>query len=352
MRVAERDQFGLGRVLYHPEMAHCATSISAWLDVTGVAAGEPDGRAIHGYLDGQRLPDRTVVSGVRALPPGHCLIETPAGLHAQAAPVEVGMGTRLDLRQALRNALSQTLASGKRCGLALSGGLDSALLLALLGELDALDTPVYVLATGMPGYCEKAQAQELAAQFGVPVNVIDVTASDFVQALPDAARVVEEPMFNLHPVAKMLLARAMAADGVELAITGDGADQVMRRDRSANYLPLCKALFDACSVVLCPPFLDPTVVAHLTALPPDPHKPCLRQLGERLGLPGRLVQGPKRGRLAPAMDLGALTDTRRIRSLAASLAMAAPALQLDSDKVLWTTLLIVLDHLGASPPSI
>ena len=31
-------------------------------------------------------------------------------------------------------------------------------------------------------------------------------------------------MFNLHPVAKLLLAEAMAADGVEVAITGDAME--------------------------------------------------------------------------------------------------------------------------------
>ncbi|TRY28299.1 hypothetical protein FOI67_17475, partial [Geobacillus sp. LEMMJ02] len=60
------------------------------------------------------------------------------------------------------------------------------------------------------------------------VKIVRVNEADFVAALPRTTHAVEEPMFNLHPVAKLLLAEAMAADGVEVAITGDGADQVLR----------------------------------------------------------------------------------------------------------------------------
>ena len=153
-------------------------------------------------------------------------------------------------------------------------------------------------------------------------------------------------MFNLHPVAKLLLAEAMAADGIEVAITGDGADQVLRRDQSANYLPLCHALFDEASVDLHPPFVDAAVVAHLTSIAPDLNKQCLRDLGARLNLPDRLVHGPKRGRLAPAMDLASLLDRDRTQALADTLGLAVPTLQADTERVLWTTLTLILDHLA------
>lgn len=202
----------------------------------------------------------------------------------------------------------------------------------------------YVLVTDMPDYCERDAALELAAQMQANVKIVRANEADFVAALPRTTHAVEEPMFNLHPVAKLLLAEAMAADGVEVAITGDGADQVLRRDQSANYLPLCHALFDAASVDLHPPFVDAAVVAHLTSIAPDPDKQCLRDLGARLNLPDRLVHGPKRGRLAPAMDLTALLERDRTHALADTLGLAAPTLQADTERVLWTTLSLLLDH--------
>ena len=82
----------------------------------------------------------------------------------------------------------------------------------------------YVVVTDMPDYCERDAALELAAQMQANVKIVRANEADFVAALPRTTHAVEEPMFNLHPVAKLLLAEAMAADGVEVAITGDGAD--------------------------------------------------------------------------------------------------------------------------------
>ncbi|MFP6560904.1 asparagine synthase-related protein [Paraburkholderia sp. B3] len=347
MIVGTRDLFGFERLHYHPRSGAWATSILSVLRAAGQAAGEADAQAIAGYLSGERLVGRTVLREVRAVPPGHALFRSPQGLEVRPARDPLAGS---DLETALRDALQRALDSGKRVALALSGGLDSALLLALLRELGAQQhVTSYILATGMPDYCEEDAALELANRMQARVKVVRACEADFVAALPRTTHAVEEPMFNLHPVAKLLLAEAMAGDGIELAISGDGADQVLRRDQSANYLPLCHALFDAASVRLHPPFVDAAVVAHLTQIAPDPDKQCLRDLGARLNLPDRLVHGPKRGRLAPAMDLGPLLDPDRIRALAGALNLPAPALQADTERVLWTTLTLILDYLGATP---
>jgi asparagine synthase (glutamine-hydrolysing) len=346
MIVGTRDLFGFQRLVYRPRSGTWADSILQLLQTSGHAAGEPDVAAIAGYLSGERLVGRTVLRDVLAVPPGQALIESARGLEVRDAPGQPISG---DLETLLRDSLQRALESGKRVALALSGGLDSALLLALLRELGAQrHVTSYILATGMPDYCEEDAALELATQMQAKVKVIRFGEPDFVAALPRTTHTVEEPMFNLHPVAKRLLAEAMAEDGIELAISGDGADQVLRRDQSANYLPLRNALFDAASVHLHPPFVDQAVVMHLTSIAPDPDKQCLRELGARLNLPDRLVSGPKRGRLAPAMDLGALLDRERIRALASSLDLPAPTLQTDTERVLWTTLTFTLDHLGAT----
>ncbi|MCM3060892.1 hypothetical protein M3553_22495, partial [Bacillus subtilis] len=104
------------------------------------------------------------------------------------------------------------------------------------------------------------------------------------------------------------------------------------------------------SVDLHPPFVDAAVVAHLTSIAPDPNKQCLRDRGARLNLPDRLVHGPTRGRLAPAMELATLLDRDRTHALADTLGVAAPALQTDTERVLWTTLILILDHLDRLHP--
>ncbi len=349
MKAGTRDPFGFERLHYHRASGACAGSIAQTLHAAGLTStpAAPDAAAIAGYLGGQRLSGRTVLRDVQAVPPGHALQRTPHGLEVRPVP-DASRAAELDA--VLLASLQRALASGRRVALALSGGLDSALLLALLRELGAhRQVTSYILATDMPDYCELDAAREFGERMQADLKIVRFGEADFVAALPRTTVAVEEPMFNLHPVAKRLLAEAMAADGIELAITGDGADQVLRRDRSANYLPLCHALFDAAAVELHPPFVDADVVAHLCSLEPDPDKHCLRALGARLNLPERLVRGPKRGRLAPAMDLGAWLDRARVPKLAAALGLPAPTLEADTERVLWTTLALTLDHFDAAP---
>ena len=322
-----------------------ADSIAGVLRAAGSASTEPDRAAIQGFLTHRRLVGHTVLNEVRSVPPGHMLTQQAAGPATSPIPWPSQQG---DLHALLRASLQQALNTGRRTALALSGGLDSALLLALLRDLDALqDVPCYILATGLPDYCERAAALDMATRMRARPIVVPVGPHDFVNALPCATQCVAEPMFNLHPVAKLLLARAMAADGIEQVVTGDGADQVLRRDTSANYLPLCQALFRAEQITLHAPFLNDGVMAHLLSLPPDPDKQCLRKLAQHLGLPHRLVHGPKCSRLAPAMDLQGLVTHAQIRSLARHLHFAAPALQTDNECMLWTTLTLTLQQLGA-----
>ena len=406
MRVARRDPFGFERVFYHREKNLTSASISGLVrTVQAQARAEPgtcmtgdvgpggssanapvpgasraslssdwrpDEEAILAYLAGSRLTGRTVLERVRAVPPGHQLhrVDDRWVLQAEDGPapgplgslrgqisggIDTGVALTLEpasltedvpcIKAALVAALRDALDSGKRPALALSGGLDSALLLALLREIGADHVPVYILTTRIAAYDELTAAMDMADRMHASVRVVEADAEAFIAALPRVVAHVEEPLYNLHPVAKLLLANAMAADGIELALSGDGADQVMRRDRSADYLPLCNSLFAAASVELRPPFLDDGVVQCLTRLPADPDKQCLRALGQALELPTRLVRGPKHSRLAPAFDLHPWMPRDRIAELADALRLPRPALQTDAERVGWTTLQLCLEQL-------
>lgn len=293
-----RDPYSLQRV--YRAGSRDAGSCRALFDAVPGLSRRLDGEMIRAALGGSGAPDRTAFEAIRP---------------AEPVAVEPRRG---DLAQLLDAAVAGILATAPRpLAVALSGGLDSALVLALARRHEPAIRAV-VLDPRLPGYSEVDEALATAAALGVAVDVVPASEDDFVAALPAAIAAFEQPLYNLHPVAKLLLARAAARLGLKALLTGDGADQVVTRDVSADYLPLVGAAFDACGVAACSPFLAAPVVAHLLAIPPDRDKRALRDVAAPLAIPRPLVDEPKRGRFAPPMELGSLVSPARMAEVAAA----------------------------------
>lgn len=196
--------------------------------------------------------------------------------------------------------------------IAVSGGLDSWVLAALL-KSRGHEIQGWYLETGIPGYCEKPIVEQLAAHLRVPCSYLRATAEDFHNALPGFVAVTEWPIYNLHPVSKLLFARQLASRGVAQIITGDGADQVMRHDWDCDLIPLTLACFEAAGIDLKTPFLSPQFIALCDR--PTPDKEPLRRLAKKLGLPAL----PKRPTLFPPTDCLAESTNLLLKLCAESL---------------------------------
>lgn len=188
----------------------------------------------------------------------------------------------MTLRATLIGALPATNA------VAVSGGLDSRVLALMLREMGR-PVRAYTLATGIPGYCEIERTRALADQFEVPLTVFE--APDLEGALPHFLAVTRTPIYNPHPVSKLLFAEALRGAGVGEIIGGDAADQVFRGGTTCDLLPLTLACFAHAGVRLHLPFQAVSIER------PDPQKSALRALAAELGLPPiakrpTLVPGP------------------------------------------------------------
>ena len=83
------------------------------------------------------------------------------------------------------------------------------------------------LDTRLPGHSELEQTLDTARLLGADTpEVIRVCEAELISSLPEAIAACETPLFNLHPVARFLLARSAAERGFDAILTGDGADQV------------------------------------------------------------------------------------------------------------------------------
>jgi asparagine synthase (glutamine-hydrolysing) len=178
-------------------------------------------------------PDRTLFAGVSQLRPGHYLL-------ARAGRVEVKPYWDLDypaegagephaaehVLPALDEAVRLRLRADVPVCFHLSGGLDSAAVVALAARhLDHRPT-AFSVAFEVPAYDERPFAQVAAKQLGVELEVVEVGQIDLANHLADAVWFSEGLAINGHLTAKYLLARTIRLYGFKVVLSGEGSDEV------------------------------------------------------------------------------------------------------------------------------
>lgn len=141
-----RDHMGVRPFYYFvsDELFVCATSLSAFRQVSGVAL-EVDPQWIAEYLLQLSMSfDRTAYQGIQKLPPAHCLTITPHALRLQkyfelSAEPELKLKDSRDYvaayREVLEEAIRCRLDSDYPIGCELSGGVDSSTITAFAARL-------------------------------------------------------------------------------------------------------------------------------------------------------------------------------------------------------------------------
>ncbi len=306
------------------------------------AGGTAHGPTLRGVLREPGVPARWDAAGVRGYlqrqPDGRrtCF----ADIHL-AAPLERPAEAYGDVRAALERTMDELVEETRPAAIALSGGLDSALVVAMLRERGREDIPVYTLASHLPGYCELETTRETSRQLGVKdLRVIETSGEAIAAAFGDAIAAAECPLFNLHPVSRWVLAQRLRAEGYEVLITGDGADQVFAGSDARNYLPIIGALTRAAGLELRSPFLHEGVIA--SAPPATADKAALRAVAADF-LNAMTSQAPKRPTYAPPLDVSAHWNAAAIAALAGELGETPAQPGAGPDSVLWTALGILAD---------
>jgi asparagine synthase (glutamine-hydrolysing) len=322
---------------------HHAPSIAALLQQAPQLWRGWDAAGIGEYL--QRAPSgrRSCVTGIQPLPPhyGHYMH------HRQPAPQESPTATQWHdcLATATSGILTQARNSGKRVALALSGGLDSALVHALMQQAMEHDFAVYSVVTGLPGYCEREQIMQHAQMLGIRnLILVELTAQALSDALPLAICHAEVPLYNLHPVTRLLLAQRMHRDGIGMMLTGDGADQLFCGTDGRNYLPIVGALARSQGVQVRSPFLESAPWALASPMQPDPGKQALRAVAAPL-LGHALANCAKTPRLAPEIDIHCHWKNDTTTALAQQLNQRV-CHDSASSRTLWTTLGLLNEHIA------
>ncbi|MBT3066161.1 N-acetylglutaminylglutamine amidotransferase [Rhodoferax sp. U11-2br] len=238
-----RDRFGI-KPLYlaqDGERLRFASSLPALLAGGGVDT-TLDTVALHHHFTLHTVvpAPRTVLKGVRKLPPATTMLINPDGsqsqqvywtLDATRPKQEVSEDQWL---AATRDALAKSvdrrlLAADVPVGVLLSGGLDSSLLVGLVADhvedLRTFSIGFEDMGNGTEKADEFEFSDQVAAHFKTRHKQYSIPNSEVLTRLPEAVEQMTEPMASYDVIAFYLLSEKVSKD-VKVVMSGQGADEV------------------------------------------------------------------------------------------------------------------------------
>ncbi|WP_136161736.1 XrtA/PEP-CTERM system amidotransferase [Sphingomonas flavalba] len=197
---------------------------------------EPDLRAVEDYMAFGYVPDDAcIVSGVHKLPAGtRMLVARGKPLPAPERWWDVDFSARArGSRAALQEELLARLRDGVRSrmgadvplGAFLSGGVDSASVVALMAEASPRAVSTCTIGFREAGHDESSYAAAVAKRFATEHRSRIVDADDFV-LIDRLAAAFDEPFADASALATYRLCE-LARETVTVALAGDGADEAL-----------------------------------------------------------------------------------------------------------------------------
>ncbi|MCB1286941.1 MAG: N-acetylglutaminylglutamine amidotransferase [Mycobacterium sp.] len=300
--VLARDRLGI-KPLYLAEdgaTVRFASTLPALLAAGGIDTSI-DTVALAHYMSFHAVvpPPRTILAGVRKLPPATVRVYEPDGTHHDRRYWDAQFArdpARSDWTETdWQDALAESLATAVRrrmvadvpVGVLLSGGLDSSLVVALLAEQGQTGLSTFSIGFESVGGREGDEFQYsdvIAERFATDHHRILIPHSDLLPPLEAAVNAMAEPMVSHDAVAFYLLSEAVARH-LKVVQSGQGADEILGGyhwypplagvSREAAVDTYAKAFFDRDAAglarVLSPEYLpagDPAreyVAAHMSA---------------------------------------------------------------------------------------
>ncbi len=195
----------------------------------------------YGYVMGER----SMVDGVRKLPPGHSLsydvddnsirIQQYWKLPEVCGGRTSGEDLERELEDLLKDSVRARLVADVPTGIMLSGGLDSSLVTAFAAQLSGKQIKTFnVSFPGNGSFDEAPYARLVAEHFGTDHTELQAESSS-VELLPELARQYDEPIADYSMVPTYTLSRAIKQH-VTVALGGDGGDELFGGYRYYTWL--------------------------------------------------------------------------------------------------------------------
>ena len=231
-----RDRLGIKPLYYYAagDLILFASEVKALME-SGLVPTERNRRALTGFLMTGAVPQPlTIVKAVKCLPPGHWAegregelrvhrywdLEMPPAIaqdENDAAP----------LGELIEDLVRRHLISDVPVGVFLSGGVDSAGLVAVASRIRKQDGhPLTTLTVVFDEqqYNEASPAAEIAKKFGTRHQEVHVSEADFRRELPAFLGSMDQPTND--GVNSYFVSRAAREAGLTVVLSGLGGDEV------------------------------------------------------------------------------------------------------------------------------
>ena len=235
--ILARDPFGV-KPLYYAETSagFCFSSEPQALIAAGLVTADQDTSVRDEILSLQFSTEtQSPFKNIYRVAPGETVIVRNGRISSRIMrPDVLSSDTRarsdkdavMEFGEAWRESVSVHQRSDVPYGMFLSGGLDSAAVLAMMAQLN--DAPVLAYTAAFPGanVCdERENARKVAEAAGAHHVEIEISAADFWNNLPQIAAAMDDLAPDYAIVPTFLLAKRAARD-VKVVLTGEGGDEM------------------------------------------------------------------------------------------------------------------------------
>ncbi len=217
----------------------------------GSSGAEPDSEALRVYLELGYIPaPMSFYRHVRKLKPAHYLLVDAGGVQTvrywdfrHIAPQSAWLNRNEDdlvdeLDGLIRKSVQERLMSDVPLGAFLSGGVDSAMVVAAMKAAGVSAPKTFTIAFEEPQYNEGPQAAQIARHIGVDHVTESLSVANLLELLPLYVEEFDEPFADSSAFPTMAVAR-LARRHVTVALTGDAGDELFG---GYHYYPLADRL--------------------------------------------------------------------------------------------------------------
>lgn len=130
---------------------------------------------------------------------------------------------QVDLK--IGDSVKKRLIADVPIGLFLSGGIDSATILAKISELGRKDVKIFTAKFDDDSYDESAAAKSIANSFGYQTIELPIVNRKAQESLDSVIECIDEPLADPAIIPQLILSK-YAKEHVDVVLTGDGGDEL------------------------------------------------------------------------------------------------------------------------------